>query len=608
MGKDVQELTRMTRALSRSRQAMARARDEAGYLAEVCRIVAEDCGYFLVWIGQKEDDPGRSVRPIAWSGFEDGYLNTLRLTWADQERGQGPSGTAIRTGLPSLCRNVETDPRFAPWREDARARGYASTLGLPLLDEGEAFGAITVYAPEPDAFSDAEVRVLGELADDLAYTIRTLRLRESEHRAQQALRETTLNLQRLNEELEQRVRDRTAELVQANEALTMRLLDRDKALEALRQSEEQLRHAQKMEAVGTLAGGVAHDFNNLLQVIDGYAELALADLGQVHPLRESLEAIRRAGQKGAALTRQLLAFSRRQVLAEEIVDLNALVREMEKFCRRVVEADIRLVLVLAPDLGPVKADPNQMEQVIMNLVVNARDAMPQGGTLTLETRNRGPWVTFSVTDTGTGMAAEVLGRIFEPFFTTKGIGKGTGLGLSTALGIVEQSGGSLDVQSGPGLGTTFMVTLPRAAAGAPAMPRPAELEPEHGTETVLLVEDDEGVRQLTAHHLASSGYRVIAVGNGAAALERLQDLDEPVHLLLTDVVMPGMNGWTLAGRARALQPAIRVVFMSGHPDDARSAGEALAGRPLIAKPFDRATLLAAVRKALSPAIGKTMPT
>ncbi len=594
----LQQLNRMVQALSRSSQAMARAQDEAGYLDEVCRVVVEDCGCFLAWIGYKVHDPEQSIRPMAWAGFEDGYLGTLRLTWGDHERGRGPTGMAIRSGQASLCRNMDTDPDFAPWRQEARARGYASSLALPLMEGSEVFGVLTVYAAEAEAFTDPQIRVLGELAGDLARGILNLRLRESERKAQEALRESTEDLKRLNDELEQRVQERTADLVRANEALTARILDRDRALAALRESEEKLRHAQKMEAIGTLAGGVAHDFNNLLQVINGYSEMSLERLEQDHPLRGHLETIQRAGQKGAALTRQLLAFSRKQVLAPELLDLNSLFREMEMFFQRVVKEDIRLVFALDPGMGPVEADHNQLEQVIMNLVVNARDAMPKGGTLTLETRSRQGFATFSVTDTGDGMAPEVVGRIFEPFFTTKGVGKGTGLGLSTALGIVEQSGGTLEVHSTPGLGTTFTVSLP-FATDLVAKPQAAEEpEPATGTETILVVEDDEGVRQLTAHHLRAAGYQVLEAQDAATALELLHTFGGAVHLLLTDVVMPGMGGRELAHAVRGLRPDMKVAYMSGYPDALAATDDAWTESILISKPFDRAKLLCMVRTAL----------
>jgi signal transduction histidine kinase/ActR/RegA family two-component response regulator len=591
-------LSRMIQALSRSSQAMARAQDEPGLLNDVCRIVVEECGCRMAWIGYRLEDARRSIAPMAWAGFEDGYLDTLRLTWGEEARGQGPTGSTIRTGEPCRCEDFDQDPHFAPWRAEARARGYACSLALPLLDGARAFGALTMYAAEPSAFSTAQERVLTELSVDLAQGILTLRLRESESRAQEALRETTQHLRQLNDELEQIVQARTAELVRANQELTARLLDRDKALEALRQSEETLRHVQKMEAIGTLAGGVAHDFNNLLQVITGYAEVALTRLEDDGPLKGCLETIQRAGQKGAGLTRQLLAFSRRQVLAPEILDLNQLLREMEAFFKRVLQENIQLEFDLEPELGRVKADPGQLEQVIMNLVVNARDAMPQGGTLTLTTRNAGGNVAVSVADTGVGMSEAVQARIFEPFYTTKGVGKGTGLGLATALGIVEQSGGTLQVASAPGAGTTLTITLPRAEGPLGLGLAAAVSLAETGDETILVVEDDPEVRGLTCHHLGAAGYRILEAPGAAEALDLARDPSRTIHLLLTDMMMPGLNGGELAEALRALRPEVRVVYMSGYPADNLPRAVASGDAVLIAKPFDRARLMAVVRQVL----------
>ncbi|BDU76741.1 hypothetical protein METESE_16990 [Mesoterricola sediminis] len=597
--KGLQKLSRMVQALSRASQAMARATSEADYLDEVCRIVVEDCGCNLAWVGFRSQGAARRIDPVAWAGVASAYMRTLVVTWGEDPRGQGPAGQAIRTGKPSLFNDLAADPTFGPWRKEAKFRDLGSSVGLPLMDGREAFGVLAVYASEPDAFGEAHVRVLDELAEGLARGILTLRLRESERRAQEALRVTSLHLQRLNDELEQRVQERTKDLVRANEELTARILDRDRAEEALRRSEEKLRHVQKMEAIGTLAGGVAHDFNNLLQVISGYSEMALEKVEADHPIRGLLETIQRAGQKGASLTRQLLAFSRKQVLAPEILDLNTLVGDMEMFFQRVLKEDIRLAFDLHPDLCLVEADPGQLQQVIMNLVSNAKDAMPKGGVLTLRTACAGASIQLSVSDTGEGMTPEVAARVFEPFFTTKGVGKGTGLGLSTALGIVEQSGGSLEVASRPGEGTTFTVVLPRAEGILAPRESPRNADRELGSETLLLVEDDAGVRHLTAHHLVASGYQVLEAPDGPSALEALRSHPEPVHLLLTDMVMPGMCGRELAERVTALRPEIRVLFMSGYPDIAQAAeAEGPAGAVLITKPFDRARLLGAVRDTL----------
>nr|MDQ5836403.1 PAS domain S-box protein [Acidobacteriota bacterium] len=350
-----------------------------------------------------------------------------------------------------------------------------------------------------------------------------------------------------------------------------------------KQLEEQLRQSQKMEAVGRLAGGIAHDFNNLLTAINGYSDLALRRLQAEDPLRKSVEEIRKAGERAAALTRQLLAFSRKQVLQPVVLDLNSVVSDMEKMLRRLIGEDVELRTALAHDLGSIKADPGQVEQVIMNLAVNARDAMPSGGRLTIETANvylgeeyaarrltdftPGPYVVLTVTDTGTGMDDETRERIFEPFFTTKGSGKGTGLGLSTVYGIVRQSGGSVRVSSEVGRGSTFEVYFPRAGEGVQEYRRGAEPEEVlRGAETVLLAEDEEMVRRLAREVLEVYGYRVLVAANGGAAFLICERHEGPISLLVTDIVMPEMSGRELAARLAHLRPEMKVLYMSGYTD------------------------------------------
>jgi len=359
--------------------------------------------------------------------------------------------------------------------------------------------------------------------------------------------------------------------------------ERKRADEALRRSEDQLRQAQKMEAVGRLAGGVAHDFNNLLTAINGNAQLLLEEIPETSPMRADLEEIQRAVVRAAALTRQLLAFSRKQLVRAEILDLNALIGETVKMLRRLIGEDIRLVTLHDPALGAVRADPGQLEQLIVNLAVNARDAMPNGGTLTIATSNveiteratahgfdivPGSYVRLVVRDTGHGMDEATLARIFEPFFTTKEPGKGTGLGLSTVYGIVAQSEGFIRVESSPGRGTTFEVHLPRVAREdeAPTPPPPPQVVLD-GAEVVLLVEDEPAVRSLARRILERRGYRVLEAANGEEALRVFAECDHAVDLLLTDVIMPGMNGRELAERLCSLDPEIAVLYMSGYTED-----------------------------------------
>ncbi|MFH1811404.1 MAG: PAS domain S-box protein [Pseudomonadota bacterium] len=379
--------------------------------------------------------------------------------------------------------------------------------------------------------------------------------------------------------------------------------------------EEKLRVSQKMEAIGQLAGGVAHDFNNMLAVILNYSSLVLEALGEEHPARADLLEVQQSGQRAAALTHQLLAFGRKQLMQPVALDLNAVVGEMESMLRRLIGENIALNKQLAPDLGLVKADPSQLEQVIMNLVINARDAMPGGGALTIETANvdldeayaerhvgvrPGPHVMFAVSDTGCGMSSEVKQRLFEPFFTTKGQGKGTGLGLPTVYGIVKQSGGAIWVYSEPGQGSTFKIYLPRelhaTVAAAPSKPLG---KAAGGSETVLVVEDEPAVCRVAKRILRTAGYSVLTAAGGPEALQTAAAHDGDIHLVLTDVVMPGMSGRVFFEQFAKIRPTSRVLYMSGYTDDAIvQHGMLDAGTAFISKPFNADDLGRKVREVL----------
>jgi PAS domain S-box-containing protein len=382
--------------------------------------------------------------------------------------------------------------------------------------------------------------------------------------------------------------------------------------------EQQLRQAQKMEAVGRLAGGIAHDFNNLLMVISGYSEFLLERLGTDSTLRGHAQEIANAAERATSLTRQLLAFSRKQMLAPKIVDLNGVVTENVKMLTRLIGEDIDLVMVPGPDIGAVKADPGQIEQVIMNLAVNARDAMPHGGKLTIETANvtldanyarfhapvkPGDYVMLAISDTGMGMDADTQAHIFEPFYTTKGL-KGTGLGLSTVYGIVKQSEGYIWLYSEAGKGTSFKIYLPRFSATGEALATQPALaadsdQPRPGHETILLVEDEENLRRLARQSLETQGYRVIDAPDGASAMKISQAHKGPIHLLLTDVIMPGMNGRELANQISPSRPEMRVLYMSGYTENHIGHNGTLdEGITLLQKPFTLPALKAKVREVL----------
>lgn len=449
---------------------------------------------------------------------------------------------------------------------------------------------------------------LGELAS--AFNSMVVKVRDSQHELERKVQQRTLQLEEANRQLEN--------LSETN-VLKRTLAEKEKtdALEALRSTERQLIQSQKLEAVGRLAGGISHDFNNLLTVILGYSDITLRQLGHEHPLRRNLEEIVRASERAAALTRQLLAFSRKQVMQPKVFGVNSVVIELEKMLRRMIGEDIELRVSLHPDLGNIKADPVQLEQVIMNLVVNARDAMPKGGKLTIETSNvyldhtyatehvsveAGNYVMLAISDTGCGMDKETRQRIFEPFFTTKAQGKGTGLGLSTVYGIVKQSGGNIWVYSEEDRGTTFKIYFPQVTEEAEEYRRATpKIEAPRGSETILLVEDADWVRKLARQVLERAGYRVVEASGADEAIRIIQTSRNgaSIDLVLTDVIMPGMSGNDMSKQLLSMRPGLPVLYMSGYTDDTIvQHGVLEPGINFIQKPFSPDALALKVREVL----------
>jgi signal transduction histidine kinase/DNA-binding response OmpR family regulator len=469
----------------------------------------------------------------------------------------------LRQKSSLVIEDYQNNPRLQAIHDLMPEEGALALLLLPLIVDGDVVGCLALDAAEPGVISPEEVSLASRVAEQVSGVLARARLREK-HRLM----------------------------------------------------EEQFHQAQKMEAVGRLAGGIAHDFNNLLTVIDISTRFLKRGLQPGDPLLSYVERVWDAGQRAARLTRQLLAFSRQEIVEPQVLDLNQMLGELDKMLRRIIGEDVELTLLPAAELWPVKIDPSQIEQVVVNLAVNARDALPDGGKLTIETANvfldeayaaryaevePGEYALLAVSDNGVGMSDEVKSRIFEPFFTTKERGKGTGLGLSTVFGIVKQNGGHIGVYSELGLGTTFRIYLPHVSEDRRAAPRLSDGEAllAPGSETLLLVEDEAAVQELTREVLAAQGYQVLSAMHGEEALQVAKAHEGPIHLLVTDVVMPRMSGRALADLLCSCRPEMRVLFVSGYTDDAIVHHGVLAeGIHFLSKPFGTEALVQKVRAVL----------
>jgi len=564
--RDITDRRRAERRVA-SQYAMTRVLAEALTLEEALPKIIQAVGESLEWelgVFWRLDRVSGTLRCLdQWKSPT--LVADAFMTVTQQQAfkpGIGLPGRIWESGRPAWIRDVTVDPEFVRAEAAAQA-GLHGAFGFPIRVGSEIEGVVEFFS-----------RQVREPDDEL------------------------LNM----------VTDVGLKIGQFGE--------RARAEEALHQTEAQLRQSQKMEAVGRLAGGVAHDFNNLLTVIRGYSELILSRLAPEDPMRREMEEMKKAADRAAGLTGQLLAFSRRQFVTAKVVDLNAVVANMDGMLRRLLGEDIiELCADLEPQLGSIKADPGQLEQVIMNLAVNARDAMPTGGRLTIETRNvtigkrprretmvleEGSYVLLAMKDTGHGMSEEVQSHLFEPFFTTKEQGKGTGLGLSTVYGIVKQSGGTIGIESKPGRGTTCKIYFPKVdeAAQGTQVAR-GVTDRAHGRETILVVEDDPAVRGLVHESLRLSGYEVLVARHGIEALLTGAKHMGPIHLLLTDVVMPQMSGPEVAEKLTVVRPEIKVLYMSGYPDHpVFSQGGVKRGTAFLQKPFTPNLLTQKVREVL----------
>jgi signal transduction histidine kinase len=559
-------------------------RHEAEHLLQIFAAAARDIvGARYAGLGMLADD-GRSLRHLVGLGLEEAVVG--RVGGPTPAEGWIGRILADQRSVRVAGRNGEVLDELPSGHP-----AVGSFLGVPILSSQGTLGWF--YLAEKvggKEFSDDDEQITATLAAQVAVAYENARLYE--------------DLQRHAAHLQLEIAERN----RAQEALRERE-------EGFRQLESQLIQAQKMEAVGRLAGGVAHDFNNLLTVILGYSELLARQVADDQRLRQEVEEIRGAAERAAGLTSQLLAFSRRQVIVPEVLDLNAVISNLGKMLCRLIGEDVNLKTVLGEPVGRVRADAGQIEQVIMNLAVNSRDAMPAGGALVIETRDvevddtcasdhtgvePGSFVVLEVADTGVGMDDEVLSHLFEPFFTTKEMGKGTGLGLATVYGIVKQSGGHISVKSEPGRGTAFRIYLPRTDDSEPSSPPVFATDPSHvADETLLVAEDDPKILKLAGEILEEAGYVTLKARSAEQALDLARRHDGTIHLLLTDMVMPEMDGARLAECLAAERPCLRTLYMSGYTDrPVAEQGQRHPGSVLLRKPFTPDGLLRKVREVL----------
>jgi signal transduction histidine kinase/CheY-like chemotaxis protein/ligand-binding sensor protein len=561
--KDLRLLNRTLTARSRSDAAMFRAKDEVEIAKETCNIIMEACGYALVWIGYAEQDENKTVRVVAGAGDFTAYLENISVSWGQSEGGRGPVGTAIREGKPSICQNTLSDPMFMPWRQQALKIGLGSAVALPLRTDDKTFGVIAVYSRDPDAFTQEEVSMLSSLADELAYGIGALRMRQARQHA-----------------------------------------------------EAHFQQAQKMEAVGLLAGGIAHDFNNILAIIMGYNDAVLDELKPGHRLRAYCQEIKHSCEVGGTLTHQLLGIGGHHGGQDRVLDPNSVILQMTKMLRRVLPENVRLEIKLHSSIWPVKLASGQLEQIVLNLAVNARDAMPQGGRLTITSKNltvktaqdakatlptnAGDYVALEIRDTGTGMEPEVLTRLFDAFFTTKGPGRGTGLGLSIVQSIIKDHAGHISVESQLGRGSVFRIYMPSAKGSAnPLLSKASARNYRRGQGSILIVEDNTALRTLIKMALRRSGYTAYTAGTSEEALSICGKIRQTLDLLLTDVVLPDENGIELAKRVKELRPGIRTVYMTGYPGNALGPISGSGHCVILEKPFSLGKLLKTMREMMA---------
>ncbi len=681
-------VNRALKAFSACNQAVIRATDELHLMREICRIIVEVGGYRVAWVGIAEHDGGKTVRPVAEWGDAKGYLKNLQLSWSETDLGRGPTGTAIRTGKTCVVQNINFDPMWALWREEALRHGFAASISLPLSDGDRPFGALVIFAGERRAFYKEEVQLLEDLASDLSYGIATLRMSverkkvekerkllssvieqamegiilfDSEGLIQYAnpavetitgrapgeiigLNIGTLDSEELNRDFYQVIWDalargeaRTGHFIQKGKDGSLHEIEstiwsitdflggvgnyaaliRDVTHEV--HLERQLRQAQRMEAIATLAGGIAHDFNNNLASIITCTEMARDDIPEESPTRELLDVVLKAGYRGKNLVKQILTFSCKGEQERKPVQVEMIVHECLRLLRASFTSSIEIHCRMADHLGMVMADPTQIHQIVMNLCTNAGHAMREKGgmlEITLSTTDLEPadiagflelpsgrYLKLAVKDTGHGMDPPTMERIFDPFFTTKKHTEGTGLGLSVIHGIVRNHGGAISVDSEPGKGATFTVYFPSIESVGEWVPDEAPMPAKRGEERILLVDDEDDVAFSGGKLLERLGYTVTVKMDGREALELFRAGPDRFDLVITDQAMPGMSGMELARELTGIRADIPVILCTGFGHDHNGTlspeKREIAGiRELALKPLDRAEMAGIIRRVL----------
>ncbi|MEO5356218.1 MAG: ATP-binding protein [Nitrospirae bacterium YQR-1] len=560
-------LNRVYAVVSETTHLIVHAADVDELLNKICKVGVEHGSFLFVTIVRYNEDTN-SIVPVAFSGHTDGFINSINLTSTCEQDELDPIKKTIQTGSHFICNDINSNETCTTWKDEALKLGYQSYAAFPLKVFEKNEGVIMFYSGDLNFFSEEEIHLLDELSGDVSYALENME------------REKIKN-----------------QIEQQNRAL-----------------EEKLIRSQKMEAIGQLSGGIAHDFNNILFSITNYIYLIHKNMDKSNPLRKYTEGIQLASEKAANLTKALLAFSRKQIIQPRAVNLNDIILQIEPILRRLIteEAEVRIELV--NDTPNIMADHSQIEQVLMNLVANAKDSMQGGGILVIKTEIvqlnmpyignklhdvKGAYALLTVSDTGCGMDTEVVSRIFEPFYTTKDVGKGTGLGLSTVYGIVKQHSGLINVYSEREIGTTFKIYFPLTGVEAEYVKAPERIEVKGGDETILVVEDEFEVRKIVLELLSDMGYKTMEANDGEAAVETYKRYNGKIHMVILDVIMPKRNGKQVYDEIKTIKPDVKALFMSGYPFDVLSGrGIVVENLDFISKPIAAEEFLTKVREVL----------